>query len=91
MQTYYENPTNGYQEKVGSAGLMCFLFGPLYFLAKGIWTHAIISAVAAILTCGLSWLVYPFCARTLVEQNYLRKGWMPVEVANRQPNFSHLP
>jgi hypothetical protein len=34
----------------------------------------------AFLTFGISWLIYPFFARRIVETNYLRKGWVPVNL-----------
>ena len=71
----FENPANGYQEEATNCGLWCFLFGPFYFAAKGVWTHAFISAGAALATGGLSWIVYPFYATRIVRTNYLRKGW----------------
>lgn len=76
----FRNPANGYEEEVGPAGLWCLLFGFIYFAAKGVWTHAIASLVLAFCTAGASWLVYPFFAREAVEKNYLRKGWIPVQV-----------
>src|ERR1700722_6463009 len=75
----YKNPSNDYEEKINDAGLFCLLFGPLYFAGKGVWTHAVISLVLALVTFGISWLFYPFFARGIVEQNYLRKGWIPIE------------
>jgi hypothetical protein len=50
----FENPANGYRETVKLPGLFCFLFGFLYFAAKSAWTHALISFVIALLSCGLS-------------------------------------
>ena len=32
--------------------------------------------LAAIVTGGLSWLVYPFFAKGIMRTHYLRKGWM---------------
>ena len=74
----FRNPANGYEENVGHAWLWCLLFGCFYFAVKGVWTHAVASFVLALLTFGLSWLVYPFFARGAVERNYLRRGWIPV-------------
>jgi Flp pilus assembly protein TadB len=54
----FRNPANGYEEDVTLAWLWCLLFGCLYFAIKGVWAHALISAVIALFTLGLSWLVY---------------------------------
>ncbi|MNS25888.1 hypothetical protein D3C72_577930 [compost metagenome] len=70
------NPSNGYTLEVGMPGLWCFLFGCFYFMAKGIWTHAVISLFAACCTFGLSWLVYPFFARGIVIDHYRKQGWV---------------
>jgi len=78
-RTIYKNPSNGYEETITDAGLLCLLFGPLYFAAKGVWTQAVVSLILAIVTFGLSWIVYPFLARGIVEKNYLRKGWVAIE------------
>jgi hypothetical protein len=75
----FRNPANGYEEDASSSWLWCFLFGPLYFALKGIWTHAAFSAGLAILTCGISWLFYPFFAKSIIRRSYLRKGWIAVE------------
>jgi hypothetical protein len=86
MANRFRNPANGYEENVGLAWLWCLLLGPIYFAAKGIWFHALISLLLAILTL-VSWLIYPFFANTIVRRNYLRRGWLPVpqgdEVATR--------
>jgi hypothetical protein len=78
MSRKFRNPTNGYTEAVGTPWLWCLLFGCLYFAVKGIWTHAVAALAAALLTFGLSWLIYPFFARAIVEKHYLRSGWIPV-------------
>jgi hypothetical protein len=79
MTQRFQNPNNGYEEPVSKAGLLCLLFGPLYFAHKGAWSHVAISAVAAVFTGGLSWFVYPFFARRAVMTAYLRRGWHQVD------------
>lgn len=54
------------------------LLGFFYFAAKGIWTHAVISALLAIGTAGISWLVYPFFAKKIVRNHLLITGWEAV-------------
>jgi hypothetical protein len=56
------------------------LLGPIYFAAKGIWGHAAISLLLAVLTSSfflISWFIYPFFANAIVEKHYLRNGWVP--------------
>jgi len=72
----FRNPANGYTETISSPGLWTFLFGCFYFGAKGIWVHAAASLVLAVMTAGISWLVYPFFASRFIRQHYLRSGWI---------------
>ncbi|MDP3013051.1 MAG: hypothetical protein Q8M92_02330 [Candidatus Subteraquimicrobiales bacterium] len=74
----FQNPTNGYIEEVSSPGLWTFLCGFLYFAVKGVWTHAIAGLVLAIFTWGISWLIYPFFASSIMRTHYLRKGWVEI-------------
>ena len=83
MGARFRNPVNGYEESVGHPGLWCLLFGSVYFAVKGIWTHAIASLVLACLTAMISWLVYPFFARSIVEKHYRRIGSIPVGSSER--------
>jgi hypothetical protein len=74
----FRNPANGYEEAVGTPWLPCLLFGCIYFAARGIWTHAAASLLLTFVTFGMSWFIYPFFARQIVETNYLRRGWIRV-------------
>lgn len=76
----FRNPSNGYEEDANGAlsWLWVLLFGSFYFMFKGIWKHAIISLIAAILTVGLSWLIYPFFAYSITNGHYRRMGWVEV-------------
>jgi hypothetical protein len=76
--TRFRNPANGYVEEIGAPWIWCLLFGCIYFAARGIWTHAVAAFLLALFTWGLSWLIYPFFAREIVEHHYLRRGWIPV-------------
>jgi hypothetical protein len=78
---YFQNPSNWYIERVSLPFLWTLLFGPLYFAVRGVWTHAIASLVLAVLTFGLSWLLYPFFASQIMETSYLQKGWLPLSKA----------
>lgn len=74
----FKNPKNGYRESSSAPFLWALLFGSLYFAVKGAWGHALVSAVLAILTAGISWLIYPFLASAVVQASYLRRGWVQV-------------
>lgn len=73
----FKNPANGYEETVSRPFLWALLFGPIYFAVKGVWLHAVIALVLAF-TIFVSWLIYPFFARTVIRTHYLRQGWQEV-------------
>ena len=76
--TYFRNEANGHVEKVELAGFLTLLIGPFYFAIKGIWGHALFSLLAALITFGLSWLIYPFAATTITRNHFLHRGWTPI-------------
>lgn len=80
MKKTYKN-AEGHTESYDTVGAFFWslLFGFLYFLVKRCWAHAAISFVVAVVTGGLSWLVYPFFASSIVEAQYLRDGWTEVK------------
>ena len=48
------------------------MFGPLYYLFKGMWLWAILSLITA---NGL-WIGFPLYNRAIVLRHYHRKGWV---------------
>lgn len=86
----FKNPANNYVEELTAPWLWTLLFGPLYFASRGVWSHALISLVLALLTAGVSWLIYPFFASVLVQRHYLRSGWVPVPGTQSKP-LNHRP
>ena len=75
----FKNTANNYVEETSLPFVWTLLFGSLYLLVKGLWGHAIISFILALFTFGISWLIYPFIAGDLVYNDYLKRGWVPVE------------
>jgi hypothetical protein len=53
---------------------------------KGVWTHVVVSAVLAIVTVTVSWFIYPFSARQILERHYSRAEWVPVGPTAGQPD-----
>jgi hypothetical protein len=82
----FKNSSNGYVETASVPWLWTLLFGAFYFAVKGIWTHCIVSLIIGILTCGLSWLVYPFFANSIVRNHYLKNGWIELDNFNQPTN-----
>lgn len=52
--------------------LWCLLFGPLYYLAKGMWLWALLS----LLTANGLWVGFPLFNRSIVLRHFHRKGWV---------------
>ena len=71
----FYNPANNAEEEISKAWVWCLLFGPFYFAYKGVWPHAILSLFIAVVTGGISWLVYPFFTQRVMEKYYLHNGW----------------
>lgn len=81
----FRNPANGYTQSVNplTSFVGCLLFGVLYFAYKGAWKHAFISLFAALITFGISWLIYPFFAFGCVKNSYLERGWRETGKASK--------
>ena len=51
------------------------LLGPFYFAYMGVWDTAVISFILAVISGGLSVLVYPFFTEKIIAASYMKKGW----------------
>jgi hypothetical protein len=68
----------GQSRPVRHPGLWCLLFGCIYFAVRGVWTHAVASALLAIVTVGISW-----AARMLLDGGPPQHIVLPVELVVR--------
>jgi len=76
----FKNPVNDYIEEISViVWFWMLLFGPFYFAFKGIWGHAVGSAVLVVLTAGIAWFIYPFFSKSIIKKHYLRHGWIEIE------------
>lgn len=89
----FKNPTNGHVEEVlgNFHWLWVFLWTPIYYAVKGVWTHAVISFVVGWViggTIGLGLLfipsflislIYAIMNKSIVRNHYLRQGWVLVD------------
>ncbi len=83
MARKFRHPVNSHVETVPRfAWLWTSLFGTLYFIVRGVWTHAVISFILAWITWGTSNLIYSFFARGIVVANYRKRGWIEIEAEN---------
>ncbi len=70
------NPSGASVKVAGpTSWLWVLLFGSLYFLVKGMLGHMFISAIIAVFTFGISWLIYPFFTYRIIKNHYIHKGW----------------
>jgi len=79
MITKFRNPSNNHIVEISKlAWLWVFLWAPIYFSIKGIWSHSIVSIVLAVCTFGLSTFIYPFFAKSILKNYYLNNGWIEI-------------
>lgn len=87
--TRFVNPANGYSEDIGTPGLWAFLFGIFWFMARGLWKHVAIQALAIVLGAVMGgpgllglfvmWLLYSFAANGILCDAYMSRGWVHEE------------
>ena len=74
--TTFKNPENGNIEAITRKDFYWWLlFGFLYFVKKKMWFHAVLSFVLSIGTYGISILIYPFFVKSILQKEYVKKGW----------------
>lgn len=73
----FKNPKNNYTEKVSGifSWLWVLLFGPIYWAVKGVWRHAVVHLILAIVTVGIAHLIYPFFTYSILRKHYYSLGW----------------
>lgn len=88
----FKNPQNDYVEDSAWPFVCALLFGPLYFLFKGIYRHFFLSLIVILVTSWtivvpvLTWIVYAFASPSIVAEFYLRKGWVEVKPLPKKTN-----
>ncbi len=85
----FKNPQNGYVETAttGISWLWAFLWAPIYYAVKGIWTHAIVSFLLAWVLGGVTFglaaliigIVYACMNKSIVRSHYLKRGWIELD------------
>lgn len=61
----------------------CFFLGIFWYMAKNVWKWAVISFLAALITFGFSWVVFPFLNNKQYIRYLLEKGYLPDENARK--------
>ena len=74
MNIYAKWNFNGEVKKILGewSWLWCFLFGPIYYICKGMWLVAILSLITA---NGL-WIGFPIFNRSIVMRHFHWWGWV---------------
>jgi hypothetical protein len=62
--------------------LWCLLFGPLYYLFKGMFLWSILSLITA---NGL-WIGFPLYNRVIVLRHFHKKGWVQNDATDTPAN-----
>ncbi|HHY06891.1 MAG TPA: hypothetical protein GX532_07965 [Clostridia bacterium] len=70
------------QVKVGFSWTALF-FGVFVPILRGDWKWALIMVFLAIITFGISWIVFPFVYNKIYINNLLEKGYLPADDNSR--------
>ncbi len=73
---YFKNANNGCIIEIAHPFLWSFVFGVFYFAKHGAWLHTLLGVILVFVTLGVSWLIYPFFSRKIIEKSYLGRGWI---------------
>jgi hypothetical protein len=63
----------------------CFFFGCFWYVAKGLWGMGILAFLLALVTWGISWLVFPFFANDQYRKSLLKDGYLPDDQIGHSP------
>lgn len=61
-----------------------FFFGAFPALFRGDWKWCLIMLGVALVTCGISWLVFPFIYNKLYLKDLITKGYQPASEVDEQ-------
>ena len=77
----FKNLQNNYTENVSSplSWLWVLLLRPIYWAVQGVWRHAVVHLILAIITFGIAHLIYPFLIYSILRKHYLKLGWKEVK------------
>ena len=71
------NPANGAAEEIWEGfSWPCLLLGFIWYIYKGMWGWGVIAFILAIITWGISWLVFPFFANAQYAKSLLQNGYL---------------
>ena len=72
------DPKTGVKEQTWTGfSWPCLALGVFWFLYKRLYGWTAITFLAAIITSGIAWLVFPFFANGVHRSSLLKSGWLP--------------
>ena len=72
------DPKTGTKEQTWSGfSWPCLFLGVFWFLYKRLYGWSAITFLAAIITGGFAWLVFPFFANGVHRNSLIKSGWLP--------------
>jgi hypothetical protein len=75
MAVILVSPTGKKEVNLDKVFLWSLIFGPFYFAYLGIWDSALVSGILAVISGGISILIYPFFAERIIVETYKKQGW----------------
>jgi Putative zinc ribbon domain len=75
MSVVLVSPAGTKQIDTHNCFMWSLIFGPFYFASVGVWDTAVISFILAVVSGGISVLVYPFFTEKIVISSYTKRGW----------------
>ena len=73
--TILVSPTGRKEIELSRVFIWSLIFGPFYFAYLGIWDSAIVSGILAVISGGISILIYPFFAERIIVETLKKQGW----------------
>ena len=68
MMIFDTKANKTFQKSTNIVYLSLLLSGSFYFAIKGLWSHALVYAVLAVITLGITWLIFLLFAPEIRKQ-----------------------
>lgn len=90
------HPVNGTPEETWTGfSWPAFFFGIIWMLLKGLYVHAVITLIIAVVTVGFAipvlWIVYGFIGNGLHETSLMKKGYLTERQHQQRRNSAAVP
>ena len=75
----FRNPSTGEIINIKNGAVWSLIFGVFYFLYKKVLNWALIAAVLAFLTVGISWVILPFFTNKILQKHFIKEGFTQIK------------